>query len=359
MKETKNNMPLDLNELFNMSIFDSLCQCNSGHMNDVAITYSADRNINNLEQQPRIKKITYLQLVNNILKTYKGLKASGVQKGDIITYSSTLTPELIYTLYASSLVGSIFKPIDIELNSDELINQFEQTPSKLFFTSQQAIKNVIPVINDINVEETIVTNKSESLPKIEKIKNRLKQCNISNNNLFISWKKFYNQKLNATFPKFRINKDAIIYYNDEKGNLEKENTNLDINVQSYSLSNSDIQFERKDKIINCVEPWKDLGLVHTALCNGMTIKIDSQWTPVNNSKYIIKNNPQIWLGASELLNDLFTNEEYKNLKLTNVKYFISKEIPDEKKEFYQNRLNEMSSNGEIISINKIKQKKKI
>ena len=356
----KNNMPLSVEELSKMNAFESLWNCSMNHLNDVALTYSVDLKVDNTNSKPIVKKITYKQLIENILKTYKSLKDHGVKSGDVITFSSITTPELIYTAYASIMLGSIFKPIDVRFNSEDLLKQFKNTESKLFFCSEPFLSRVIPIQSDIGVDKIIVMNFKESLPKIIKLASKLQKNESSKIELkdktFTNWQKFSFQFSAGDIPKNMPGKDEIIHFTATTGTTGEPKTLLhnssNWNAQLYNASYSDLDFKRGERFFNCTVPWVDFGIInaiHIFLCNGIVMNLDPLWSPEKNADYIIKYNPNWWMGAPGWLDDLFTNEKYNSVEGLNAKYFITGGAPlyPHKHLLYQERLSEMSKNGRI------------
>lgn len=356
-----NNMPLSIEELSKMNAFEALWNCSKNHLSDIALTYSADLAVENIDRKPMIKKITYRQLINNILRVYKSLKDNGVKRGDIVTYSSITTPELIYTAYASILLGSIFRPIDVRYNSDDLLKQFLDIPSKLFFCSEPFLDRVIPVYKDIGIKKVVVMSFKESLPKIIQIASSLqdkerKKSILFDNNIFVNWNKFTYQNTKAVIPCDMVNKDEVIHLTATTGTTGEPKTLIhnssNWNAQLYNASHSELDLIRGETFFNCTVPWVDFGIInaiHTFLCNGIVMNLDPLWSAEKNASYIIKNNPHWWMGAPGWLDDLFTNEKYKSSNLSNAKYFITGGAPlyPHKHYLYQEQLDKMSKKGKI------------
>ena len=154
------NMKLEVDELEKMSAVKALWECSKDYLDDVAITYSADLNVENLNKKPLTTLITYRKLFDNIFKTYDRLKEAGVKKGDIITYSSITTPELIYTIYACNMLGAIIDPIDPRSKEDDLLHHFESEPSKLYFAPEKMLSSTLNVYQDLDVVIILSTFKS-------------------------------------------------------------------------------------------------------------------------------------------------------------------------------------------------------
>ena len=360
-----NNMPLDILEISKMNAFEALWNCSKEHLDDIAIKYMADINVSDINKKVLVNKITYKELFRNILNTYNSLIANGVKKGDIITYSSISTPELIYTAYACVLIGAIFKPIDIRFNSEELLDQFKQTPSKMFFGALPFVDRILPIHNDIGVDKIVLFNFEESLPKIVKIASKIQKMKtmsgkIKYDDIGISWDEFISQnaKNNPVIPKQTTTANDIIHLTATTGTTgapkQLLHSSNNWNAQLYNASYSGLEFVRGEELFNNTVPWVDFGIVnviHTFLCNGIVIEMDPLWTAEKNAQFIIKNNPEWWLGAPGWLDDLFTNKKYEKANLSRAKYYITGGAPlfPHKHLEYQNSLNIMSDNrGKIV-----------
>lgn len=360
-----NNMPLSIDELSRMNAFETLWNCSKDHLDDIAIKYMADINVEDINKKVLINKITYKELFKNILNTYNSLIANGVKKGDIITYSSISTPELIYTAYACVLLGAVFKPIDVRFNSDELLDQFKQTPSKMFFGAQPFVDKILPIYKDIGVDKIVLFNFEESLPKIVKFVSKIQRMKtmsgkIKGSEIGTSWEKFIleNTKNNPTIPKQTTTADDIIHLTATTGTTgapkQLLHSSNNWNAQLYNASYSGLEFIRGEELFNNTVPWVDFGIVnviHTFLCNGIVIEMDPLWTAEKNAQFIIKNNPEWWLGAPGWLDDLFTNKKYERANLSRAKYYITGGAPlfSHKHLEYQKSLSLMSDNkGKIV-----------
>jgi len=84
----------DVNSGINDTIYNYMTNANDGYENDIAMTYFN-------------KKITYLQLQDQIHKLAKALKYYGIQKGDVVFICLPNVPEVIYFKYALNKIGGV------------------------------------------------------------------------------------------------------------------------------------------------------------------------------------------------------------------------------------------------------------
>ena len=331
------NMKLEVDELEKMSAVKALWECSKDYLDDVAITYSADLNVENLNKKPLTTLITYRKLFDNIFKTYDRLKEAGVKKGDIITYSSITTPELIYTIYACNMLGAIIDPIDPRSKEDDLLHHFESEPSKLYFAPEKMLSSTLNVYQDLKVDKIITTSFMESLPLPIRIGASLmnkEKKSVLDEKKFSTLKKFQaNAKLRRDLKMDGTKEDiASLTHTTGSTGIPKAivHNNENWNAQLYNISNSGLDFRRHDTLFNVTVPWVDFGIInviHNFLCNGIRMDLDPTWTPEKNVEYYLKKNPNWWLGAPGWIDPLFTNPKFENAQINNAKYIITGGAP--------------------------------
>ena len=358
MVENNNERILTVEELSKMSAFQCLWECNKNHLDEVAITFRADVNVKDRNKRVLATKITYNDLFNNIVKTYNSLKNMGVKKGDIITYASITTPELIYTFYASNILGSIMTVIDPRETSENLATHFLEKPSKLYFAPEKFFDNTKKIYKDIDVDKIITMSFTESLPLPVKMaasvlnkKNGVEPFKAPKSDIFTDWKKFSYKNDNK--PKDFLDnmnhfeKDTVISLSHTTGTTGKPktilHTNENWNAQYYNITNSDLKFVRGENFLNVTVPWVDFGLinaVHAFLCNGIRLDLDVMWSPETHADFYIKSRPDWCMGAPGWFDPLFTNELYQDEIFNYGRYIITGGAPlfAHKQKLYNDRL---------------------
>ena len=156
VSQYKNPILNDMDYLSNISAFQCLWESCKDHLDEVAITYRADINVEDKNKKVPVNVITYRKLIKNILKTYNSLKNLGVKEGDVISYSSITTPEFIYVMYASILIGAIFDPVDPRNTEEELLKHFENEPSKLYFAPEKMFGATRNIYKDLKYNNDII-----------------------------------------------------------------------------------------------------------------------------------------------------------------------------------------------------------
>ncbi len=359
----KQILPFEIEEISKMSAFDLLYNCNKDYLDTVAITYSADLAIEDSKKTPLTTRITYRKLFANIARTYNALRKLGVKKGDIISYCSITTPELIYTAYASILLGSIFDVMDVRLNTQQIREHFESEPSKVFFAPKPFVDKILPVYKEINVEKIVLLDFEESLPFAVRTASKVMKAfgkgktTIPNDSIFTTWERFFKcGERNSTIPKTHFEREDIISLSHTTGTtgIPKAlmHTNENWNAQVYNAALCGLDFRRGEKFFNCTVPWVDFGIInaiHIFLSLGIEMNLDPLWKPETNAKYIIKYKAQWWMGAPGWLDDLFTNKKYESADLQHIRYLVTGGAPlyPHKHILYQGKLKQMNSIGII------------
>lgn len=355
---------LTMDELANMTAFQCIWENNKHHLKEVAITYKADTNVLNRDKKVPTTFITYEDLFKNIIKTYNSLKNLGIKEGDVISYATVTTPELIYTIYAANILGAIIDVIDPRENADNLLAHFKREPSKVFFAPEKMFDSTREVYGDIGVEKIVTMSFMESLPRVIKIgskildfKNGVKPFKAPEDKMFTNWYEISANSKVELDKKIKFKKGQIISFAHTTGTTGTPktimHTNENWNAQYYSISNSGLVFNRGENFLNVTVPWVDFGTVnaiHTMINNGIRIDLDVLWTPDMNVDFYLKNRPKWWLGAPGWIDPLFTSEKYKDERLDFGRYIVTGGAPlfEHKQTLYNETLKEKNSPCQVV-----------
>lgn len=355
---------LTMDELANMTAFQCIWENNKHHLKEVAITYKADTNVLNRDKKVPTTFITYEDLFKNIIKTYNSLKNLGVKKGDVISYATVTTPELIYTMYAANILGAIIDVIDPRENADNLLAHFKREPSKIFFAPEKMFDSTRQVYGDIGVEKIVTMSFMESLPRIVKIgskildfKNGVKSFKAPEDKIFTNWYEISANSKVELDKKVKFEKGQIVSFAHTTGTTGTPktimHTNENWNAQYYNISNSGLVFNRGENFFNVTVPWVDFGIInaiHSFLCNGIRLDLDVLWTPDMNVDFYLKNRPKWWLGAPGWIDPLFTSEKYKDENLDFGRYIVTGGAPlfEHKQTLYNETLKDKNSPCQVV-----------
>ena len=104
------------------------------------------------------EQLTYKQLVSNSLKIGKGLRESGIGKGDAVALIMRNHPEMVYAMSAASTLGFIAVPIDPRSRGDKLGYMLGNCSAKAVVTTADLLSEVEPVAKELSGVEKVWLN---------------------------------------------------------------------------------------------------------------------------------------------------------------------------------------------------------
>ncbi len=117
-----------------------ICEIGNRHLQRIAIIHGD-------------KKITYGELCDSIQKLAGSLMSLGVKRGDRVVLLLKNSPEFIISFFASSKVGAVAVPLNVQYKEQELTNYISDSEPKIIIAS----RHIIPLIKEI----TSFTNSRE------------------------------------------------------------------------------------------------------------------------------------------------------------------------------------------------------
>ena len=172
-----------------VTCYQNLYNNNQNNLNEIALEYYGN-------------KISYKDLFENIDKVAQAFQTMGVKKGDIVTICSITTPEIVYAFYALNKIGAISNMIDPRYPKAALSNYLKEANSKVFISLDLVYPKIKDIIDDTNVDKTIILSPTNSVPKVLKLladfSNKLKgnKQNIPYGDKYIEWNKFVQERSN-------------------------------------------------------------------------------------------------------------------------------------------------------------------
>ena len=133
------------------TIYEYLWENNKEHLDDVALVYFA-------------RKITYRDLFRNIDKTANAFSSIGIGKGDIVTIQSLSLPQVVYMIYALSKLGAIANLIYATSTTNEVIDNLNQTKSKVFVTIDSIYAKFKSEIKTSYLQKSVLLSIDDEMP---------------------------------------------------------------------------------------------------------------------------------------------------------------------------------------------------
>ena len=189
-------------KLPNMSAYSYLYSRNAEYQERIALSYFG-------------RKITFRELFDNIDKAAAGLKASGINEGDIVSISLPNIPEAVYLFYAVSKIGAIANMIDPRTSIDGIESYVKESGSNQLIMIDNYFEKGSELLKNGSISKLIAVSPAQSLPlglqygyKAKEFVERTlkKQSKIVYNEHVLNWNSFITEgekvdkkTLDATF----------------------------------------------------------------------------------------------------------------------------------------------------------------
>lgn len=313
-------LPKDIS-YFDGSLYDAIYDASFKWPYNVAIEYYNTQ-------------ITYKELIKNINKVAKSLKALGVNKGDIVTICMPNTPEEVYMFYAINEVGAVANMIHPLSSEKEIEYYLNKTNSKVMLCIDATYMKVKNIIDNTNLETLIIASATKSMEKIVSCFYWLKtgrKINVKENNKVILWNHFINKGINYVGnPHVRVNSNdnaVILYSGGTTGKpkgvmLSNLNFNAEALESKYYAPNL---LKPNSSFLTFLPNFHAFGLgicTHIPLYWGMKVILIPQFNAKKFKSYIKKYHFNILCGVPTLY-EFITKVNFKNKELKCLKAVIS------------------------------------
>jgi len=341
-KEKADKVIKDLKLNRNWSWYKELLYRNVENLNDIALFY-------------RGTEITYGEMFSKMNEYAKSLKTLGITKEDRIPICMSNTPEFVYLLGATSMIGAVANIFSADFELDYVEEIINSCNSNILFIEDNEYKKITKNIEHTNIEKIIMPSLSDSLsekyelykafdkPYAERFRNKIQELK-KNNSKILSIEEF--EKIGKNYDK-RLNADT---------NLESEFT---ITYSSGTTSNRPKQIVHATKSYNEVTRFHDTEVNHTppyklftmqatiptysstglisgisdALTQGCKLSLEPIYEPEFAVKSLMINRPSyldftrsFWI---QFAKDVLYNPEYENVELPELTICFSVGEPTE------------------------------
>ena len=281
-------------------------------------------------------RITYNDFFKEIDRVSKALVSLDVKKGDIVTICMPNTPQALATFYACNKIGAVSDMIHPLSASNEIKNYLNESKSKILFLYDDCYEKIIEIIDDTYVEKTIMLSVKDSMPKLLKLGYTLTQDfriikPSKRDNNYIKWNDFLNlsYKINNIEEVKVSPKDlAVILHSGGTTGTPKGImiSNYSFNALAQQGGVAVFNSRPKDKILTILPIFHGFGLCICCHCP-LTLKVEIILMPQFDNKRFYNNiqkyHPNIIAGVPTIFDGMVTNELYKDVDLSNLKYMIS------------------------------------
>ena len=301
-----------------VSAFEYVCQRNKNHLNDTALDYYG-------------RKFTYADLIVNVKKTAAALRGVGVQKGDIITVVSVMTPEVIALFYAADMIGATLNLVDPRYSVEGIHEYIEEVDSHLLVCLNVVYERCRQAAKRTNVEKVIVLSPADSLPPVMAVGYKLttpdKNKYASN---VIRWKQFIKGgegQSTASEPYDPDHACVVVHTGGTTGSPKGVMlTDNSFNAIAQQFRAYDKLFHRGQKLMNIMPPFIAYGYacgVHLPLVLGFTVIIVPNLDPAKLGSLVLKHKPEHMFGVPTHYQQLAADPLLKNKDLSFIRNYAA------------------------------------
>lgn len=306
----------------NISMYDQVKISTYRYPNNKAIEYMG-------------KNITYQEFLNKIDRMAVCFSKFGIKKGDIITICLPNVPEALIALYALNKIGAIANMIHPLSAEEEIRLSVESTNTRILIIMDMFYAKIANIIKETSVEKVIITSATDSLNIFMKlgykIINHGKYKVIPKDEFFIRFPKFnqvyYDKSINLT-KRYGKDTPAVILHS---GGTSGKPKNVVIQNRAFILGSKQEKICLKklhqgDCCLAIMPNFHGFGLsvcMHTPLTLGCYSILVPKFDAKKFDILFKKTKPTCVLGVPTLFEALISNNNVKNLDLSNLKYVVS------------------------------------
>lgn len=274
------------------SLFDYLCQKSKGHLTDTALDYYGN-------------KLTYAGLIVQAKKTAAGFRALGLGRGEVVTVVSVMTPEIIYSFYAASMLGITLNLVDPRYSVEGIREYIQEAGSRFLLCLNVAYEKCREAAKRTPVEKVIVLSPADSLRGPVRLGYRLanRDCNRYATNTVI-WRDFLaaGQAHSTAAEPFVPGQCSVIVHTggttgSPKGVLLGDTA---FNALAQQFEAYEKVFSRRQRYLNVMPPFIAYGFacgVHMPLSLGLTVVIIPNLDPEKLGSLVRRHKPSHMCGV--------------------------------------------------------------
>ena len=272
--------------------FEYICRQNKGRLADVALRYYNCT-------------VTFATLMVNVKKTAAALRAAGVQKGDILTAVSVMTPELIYLFYAADMVGATLNLVDPRYSPDGIHEYLKEAGSRMLVCMNLFYDKCRQAMRRTTVERVLVFSPAESFKGALKL--AYNAANPDHNRYasnVMSWKQFIaagEGQSTASEPFDPAHSCVMVHTGGTTGSPKGVLLgDVAFNALAQQFSAFEALFQRQQTLLNVMPPFIAYGYacgIHLPLALGLTVVIIPNLDPAELGKLVLKYKPAHMFGV--------------------------------------------------------------
>lgn len=298
--------------------FEYVCQQNKSRLNETALEYFG-------------RKITYADFIVQVKRTTAALRAMGVQKGEILTVVSVMTPEIIYLFYAADRMGATLNLVDPRYSAEGIHDYITEVNSRILVCLNVTYDRCVQAAKRTHVEKVLVLSPANSLPMPlqlgYKMKNPDRNRYASN---VIHWNDFIQKGKgqNTTAEPFDPAHACVVVHTGGTTGSPKgvmlSDSNFNAIAQQFAAF--DQLMCRGQKLMNIMPPFIAYGYacgVHLPLSLGLTVLIVPNLDPAKLGSLVLKHKPEHMFGVPSHYQQMAADPKLKDADLSFIRNYAA------------------------------------
>lgn len=284
-KDFLGDVPMHL-DYFEGTMFEAVAEIAAKYPSNVAFDFMG-------------KPTTYRELVTNIQRCAKALRAMGIQENDKVTIAMPNCPQAVYLFYAVNLVGAIANMIHPLSAEKEITFYLQESQSVAAVTLDQFYDKFQRARQGTAIKHLLIASIADALSPIVRVGYALtagrKIEKLPADAPVVRWKDFLRMSKSADDPKVARSAaaPAVILYSGGTTGTTKGIvlTNRNFNALGQQVIAANPMFRPGDKMLAAMPLFHGFGLgvcVHTMLSQGGRCILVPRFTPKSYAKDLVK-----------------------------------------------------------------------
>ena len=303
------------------TVYQNIYENNKEYLNDTAIQYFGN-------------KISYAGLFENVETVAKALKASGVQKGEVVNICTAGIPEAIYLMLACNRLGTLANFINPLFTPEQMSQRLAETESSRIFVMDAVYEMIEEALKRTKMKEVILLSSAASLSSVaglvsgaRKKSKRILKDKASAEIHLISWEDFLrrgNDISDISDEPYVADTPAIMVYSSGSTGASKGIvlTNDGINATIANYDNPRVfPYQRGNTFLQMIPIWFSTGIVLSILMPlrmGSTVILEPQFSKESFAQDLAKYKPTMTLAATSLWKYVIQAKECRKADFSSV-----------------------------------------
>lgn len=246
---------------------------------------------------------TYREFFTEIRRAEAGLRALGVQPGELVTILSLNTPEAIAAFYAIDRIGAAANWVDMKLSPSEVEGYLCRAQSRVVLVLELAFAKVYENRGTAPAEHFVILPLAPYVPPELTKKLRLGTWQEKGGTNCLAWADFLRDPDDTASETARWEEAAVITYTGgttgpAKGVVLSRRA---FHASLLQYSQSGTEYGRGGSSLTLLPPFAAFGLcqcIHVPLCLGMTVILAPLFRPDQLGDLLVQYRPEQVSGTS-------------------------------------------------------------